>query len=287
VLTDRAGLHHTEFTGGQLSVSGALNVARPVQGHPPIVHAGTSPRSRELVEQRADLALAVAPTLDAAIALRERLRSGAAAAGRDPDQLRVITPVLPVVAETTADAHEIFDRLLRLVPLDDGTGPALFDDFPTNRSIAALSDTVGVDLGAASLEADVPASVAARFSEAGTALVESVALRTGRTVGGGRALTYRHLLALQAAPASPVVGSASVVADHLDSWFSSGAVDGFNVLTAFFSESGENDQFEAFTTLVVPELRRRGLYRAEYAGTTLRDHLGLGRPVNAYSFATR
>ena len=287
IFVDRGGLHEPEFAGEQLSVSGALNVARPVQGHLPIVHAGTSPRSRELVIQLADLALVGAPTLEAARALRTGFREGATAVGRNPDSLRTIAPVLPVVAETDAAAFDIFDRLLLLVPLADGSGPSVYADFPVNRSIAALSTLVGVDLGDTPLDAEIPRRTVAQFSEAGANLVDSVASRTGRTIGGEHAITYRHILALHAAPASPVVGSASFVADHLDSWFSAGAVDGFNVLTPFHAAIGQpGDQFEAFTALVVPELRRRGLFRTEYDGSTLRDHLGLDRPHSVYRSPT-
>jgi hypothetical protein len=73
-----------------------------------------------------------------------------------------------------------------------------------------------------------------------------------------------------------IVGSATDIADHLEDWFSSRAVDGFTVLSACLG-----DQFEAFTTLVVPELVSRGVFPAEYRGTTLRDHLGLGVPRNS------
>jgi alkanesulfonate monooxygenase SsuD/methylene tetrahydromethanopterin reductase-like flavin-dependent oxidoreductase (luciferase family) len=185
--------------------------------------------------------------------------------------------VLPVVAETRAEAQGIYDDLLRLVPLDDGSPLSQSPDFPANRSIRALSAAVGLPLGAPHLDDEVPLRVARRFAEGGQRLLESVAGRTGRSVGGESPITFRHLLATHAVPTSAIVGSGHDVADHLEGWFSAGAVDGFNIQTPFLQA-----QFTAFTSLVVPELQRRGLFRTEYEGATLREHLGLARPQNLH-----
>ncbi|MCU1404796.1 MAG: class flavin-dependent oxidoreductase, partial [Glaciihabitans sp.] len=97
IFLDPSKLHSTDYTGSQLSVTGPLNAARPPQGHLPIIHAGTSPRSRQLVSEAADLALVASSRLEDTVALRNRLKAQAAAAGRDPEQLKIITPVAPVV----------------------------------------------------------------------------------------------------------------------------------------------------------------------------------------------
>ncbi|WP_022885639.1 NtaA/DmoA family FMN-dependent monooxygenase [Glaciibacter superstes] len=283
VLIDPERLHRTDFVGEHVRVAGPLNVARPVQGHLPIVHAGTSVRSRQLVRDVADLALVAQPTLEDAVAFTADIKRQAASVGRDPSQLKVITPVLPIVAETTQAAWEIFDTLVSLVPLDDGSGLSQAPDFPKGRSIRALSQVVGIALGPRGLDDEIPAKVAARFSDVGQGLLERVAARTGRRVGSAdRPVTYRHVLVTHVIPSSVVVGDAVSVADHFETWFASGAVDGFNVLTAFMG-----DQFSSFTTGVVPELVRRGLFRSEYEGRTLREHLGLSRPENLHVVAAR
>ncbi|GAB3580447.1 LLM class flavin-dependent oxidoreductase [Leifsonia lichenia] len=275
-LIDPALLHRTDAVGAHIRVAGPLTAPRPVQGHPPIVHAGGSSRARRLAGELADVFIVAVSSIDDAAAVRAETTARAAAVGRTDGGPRVVTPILPVVAETTAEAQAIYDELLRLVPLADDQA-AQVPDFPANRTIRALSGIVGVPLGTPSLDDEVPLRVARRFTEGGQRLLEAVLTRTGRRIGGEHPVTYRQLLAAHAVPASAVVGSGTEVADHLEAWFGSGAVDGFNILPPFLS-----GQFEAFTSLVVPELQRRGLFRTEYDGTTLRDHLGLPRPENLH-----
>ncbi|WP_223691250.1 NtaA/DmoA family FMN-dependent monooxygenase [Leifsonia poae] len=275
-LIDPDRLHRTDAVGEHVRVTGPLNAPRPVQGHLPIMHAGTSTRSRQLAREQADLALVAWPTLAEAVAFRTELIRQTRLLGRDGAP-KVVTPLLPVVAETTAEARAIFDELLRLLPLDDGSELSRSPDFPTNRSIRSLSGAVGVPLGGVGLDDEVPLRVSRRFTEGGQRLLETVAARTGRLVGGDSAVTYRHLLATHAVPVAAVVGSTQEVADHLEEWFGAGGVDGFNVLTPFLSAP-----FDAFTSLVVPELQRRGLFRTDYEGSTLREHLGLRRPRNLH-----
>jgi len=276
-LIDPSRLHRTDAEGEHVRVAGPLTAPRPVQGHPPIVHAGGSPRSRRLAAEFAQLAVVALPSIADGVEVRAELQALAAAAGRTDGGPRVVTPILPVVAETTAEAQAVFDELLALVPLDDGRPPSTSPEFPANRSIRALSAVVGVPLGSPDLDEDVPQRTARRFAEGGQRLLELVESRTGRRVGGPRAVTYRHLLATHAVPAAAVVGSPADVADHVQDWFQGGAVDGFNVLAPFL-----HAQFEAFTSSVVPELQRRGLFRTEYEGATLRENLGLERPANVH-----
>jgi len=275
-LIDEDGLRAPEFRGDHVRVEGPLNVARPPQVHPPIVHAGTSDRSRALAATEADLALIASPDLHAAREARASLRAAASAAGRSPDAIKVIAPVLPVVAETDAAARTIVDRLLVLVPIDDGESPHVGrPGFPANRSLAAFLDAAGVAADdpsrRAGVDEPVDAVTAARFGEAAARTLALVEQRTGRRVGGEAPVTWRHLIAAHAVPAAFVVGDASTVADHFERWCDEHAADGFNVLSAF-----QPDQFEAFTALAVPELRRRGLLGRE--GDTLRERLGLSAP---------
>ncbi|WP_203581677.1 NtaA/DmoA family FMN-dependent monooxygenase [Microbacterium hibisci] len=276
VLIDADGLRPAAFAGAHVRVEGPLNVARPPQSHPPIVHAGTSPRSRALAATEADLALIAAGDPAVAAATRAQLRALAEASGRRPDDLKVIVPVVPVVAETDAAARAIVDRLLLLVPIDDGAaGLAERTAFPPNRSIASFLDVAGIDpddpLREASVDDPVTTAAAARFPEAAAHTLETVRSRTGRDLQGGHRVTWRHLIAAHAVPANFVVGGPRAIADHFELWRDAGAADGFNVLSAF-----QPAQFEAFASLAVPELRRRGLVGR--SGETLRERLGLGAP---------
>lgn len=273
-LIDPTGLRDTDAAGAHVRVTGPLNTARPPQGQLPIVHAGTSERSRALAARHADLALIGAPTAELAAAARVQLRAGAVDAGRDADSIRVIAPVLPVVAETREAAQAILDQLLNLVPLDEG-GP-LPDAFPTNRSLAALGAVFALDVDPTTpLEESITTEEIERFPDAAQLLVRSVQDRTGRTIGGANPLTWRQVLASWAVPAAFVVGTGSEVADHLERLYASEAVDGFNVLSAF-----QPGQFRAFAELVVPELRSRGLLApADAEPATLRERLGLAEPA--------
>jgi FMN-dependent oxidoreductase (nitrilotriacetate monooxygenase family) len=281
-LVDETRMHPADYDGEHVRVAGALNALRPVQGQIPVLHAGTSQRSRRLLAAHGDLAIAAfCDPVDAA-AYRSELHRLARGFGRHPDHLRLLTPVLPIVAETVDAARARFDALVATVPLDDEFGPGAQPperDEPRlpGRGIRTLSAAVGVSLGRQPLDAVIPARTAARFHDRGQRLVEAARTHTGRVPDGDPALTYRHLLIEHLSPASIVVGDGARVADHLESWFTAGAVDGFTVLSAYLPAP-----FTAFVTSVVPELRRRGLFRDEYEGSTLRDHLALGHPVNVY-----
>ncbi len=247
VFLDPGKLHATDFHGAHLSVTGPLNVARPVQGHLPIVHAGTSPRSRLFAAQSADLALVAVNGLEHAVAIREELRSLAFESGRDDRTLKVIAPVLPIVGETREHAQSIADELSELVQIAEDWPDGPPAAFPANRSLAQLTPLVGVDVSELSPDRAVTPSLVAGFSAAGQELVEIVAERTGRSPSGERPPTLRHLVVAASVNASMVVGTAVEIAAEFEAWGEAGAVDGFNVLSAV-----QPAQFDAFALGVDP-----------------------------------
>jgi FMN-dependent oxidoreductase (nitrilotriacetate monooxygenase family) len=277
-LIDPERLHVLDYVGNHRSSTGPLNVARPPQGHPPIAVVCSAESSRELAARTADISLVSPRTFADAVQSYAVAKAAAASLGRDPDQYLLLTPILPVVAKTREEAWGLYDELVDLVPVETVSGHSPVEDLPSNRTVRALAGVLGVPLNGVSIDEIVPGRIAQRFSDFGRQLVEIVGARSGRTIGGTRAVTYRHLLVAHAVPAPLIVGSAEDVADHLETWWRSRAVDGFTVLSAFVGE-----QFEAFTTLVVPELQRRGVFPARYAGETLRDHLGLDVPSNVFA----
>ncbi|QTX03665.1 NtaA/DmoA family FMN-dependent monooxygenase [Agromyces archimandritae] len=278
VFLDEAKLHTTDFHGAHVSVTGPLNVARPPQGHLPIVHAGTSPRSRLFAAQSADLALVAVGGLDHALAVREELRSLAFESGRDDRELKVIAPVLPIIGDTLAEAQGIADRLAELLPVAEDWAGGPPRGFPEARSIRTLSQLVELELDGLGPDREISPRLAADFGAAGQALIELVAARTGRRPGGPNPPRIRHLVVQQAVPASMIVGTATDIADEFEAWADAGAVDGFNVLSAV-----QPAQFEAFALGVVPELQRRGVFPRAYETDTLRGHLGLARPANVHA----
>ncbi|WP_394554376.1 NtaA/DmoA family FMN-dependent monooxygenase [Agromyces sp. MMS24-JH15] len=275
---DPARLHATDFHGQHLSVTGPLNVVRPVQGHLPIVHAGTSPRSRLFAAQSADIALVAVSGLEQAAALREELRALAFESGRDDRTLKVIAPVMPIVGPTLEAAQQIADRLSELVPIAEDWPDGAPASLPETRSLAHLSHLVGVDLTDLTPDREVTDHLAAQFTSFGEELVEIVAERTGRYPGAERSSTLRHLVVAASVNASMVVGTAPDIAAEFAAWAEAEAVDGFNVLSAT-----QPAQFEAFAEEVVPELRRLGVIGdAPEHDVTLRERLGLARPYNVH-----
>ena len=180
-------------------------------------------------------------------------------------------PVLPVVAETDAAARAIVDRLLLLVPLDDdapGRG------FPATRSLAAFLDVAGIAgddrADGAALDAPVDAALAARFAEPAARTLALVEQRTGRRLGGERPSPGGT-----SSPRTPCPPpSSSAIRDRSPTTSSSGATRG-RPTGSTCSRPSSRRQFEAFTRLAAPELRRRGLLGR--AGETLRERLGVGR----------
>lgn len=273
---DSSALHSLNYVGRYRSSTGPLNTVRPPQGQPPIAIVGSAENARELAARSADVCFVSPRTITEAIQGYADAKQRVAELGRDPGEFLLLTPILPIVAETREAAWELYDRLVELVPVETVAGRSAVENLPSNRTIRALAGVLGVPLNGIAIDEVVPTRLAQRFSDLGKSLIEVVGERSGRVVGGNRGVTFRHLLVAHAVPAPIIVGSPDDIADHLESWFRRRAIDGFTVLSTFI------EQFEDFARLVVPELRRRGLVPDGYDGTTLRDHLGLSWRANGF-----
>jgi FMN-dependent oxidoreductase (nitrilotriacetate monooxygenase family) len=287
-FVDGAKIHVLDHAGDFFQVQGPLNLARPPQGHPALVHAGTSDRSRQLAARDADVVLGAAATIEAGVAYVTDLRGRAAALGRDPVQLRVMPLLTPLVGETLEEARAIHDALNALIVLDEdirfgGAGP---DAWPIGepparreeqgqgrRNLGALSQALGMDVTGAGLDQVVAESERRPAGADGRQLIATAAGRSGRSAGID--LTWRDVLYAHIWGEQVVVGGPVEVADYIERWLLAGACDGFIIQSAFLVQ-----QLDLFTRLVVSELRSRGLFRTEYAGSTLRDHLGLPRSAS-------
>jgi FMN-dependent oxidoreductase (nitrilotriacetate monooxygenase family) len=279
-LIDASKLHSLGYAGAYRASAGPLNVVRPPQGHLPVAVVGGSPNARHLAIRDADLLFASPRTFEEAVEQNSAALRQVAAEGRDATRFRTVTPILPIVAPTRERAWEVYDELVALVPLPDDQPADAPLVLPANRSVRTLSSVLGVPLSGIGLDDVVPVRLAARFGALGRQLVDAVRARSGRSIGGERATTFRHLLVAHSVAAPVLVGGPSDIADHFETWYRAGAVDGFTVLSAF---SGTGDgSFDAFLDLVVPELQRRGVLRTEYRGSTLRDHLDLPAVANTH-----
>ncbi|RWC62865.1 LLM class flavin-dependent oxidoreductase [Mesorhizobium sp.] len=241
--------------GQSFSVRDSLDLPRSPQGAPVMVQAGASDVGRDLAARTADVVFTAAQTFEEAKAFYDDLKGRMAAYGREPDDIKIMPGVAPVVAETEAEAHEKHEELQELIPDDVG--------------VALLSSYLSIsDLWRYPIDGPLPELPPSEGMKSRQALVIEQSRRDNLSI---RQLA-RHFAGARGH--WRIVGTAAQVADELQARFEGGAADGFNVMPSYFP--GELD---AFATLVVPELQRRGLFRTEYEGRTLRDHLGLKRPV--------
>ncbi|MBZ9795275.1 LLM class flavin-dependent oxidoreductase [Mesorhizobium sp. ES1-4] len=241
--------------GQSFSVRDPLDLPRSPQGAPVMVQAGASDVGRDLAARTADLVFTAAQTFEEAKAFYDDLKGRMAAYGREPDDIKIMPGVAPVVAETEAEARAKFEELQELIP--DDVGVALLSSY---LSIA--------DLWRYPIDGPLPELPESEGMQSRQALVVEQSRRDGLSI---RQLA-RHFAGARGH--WRIVGTAAQVADALQERFEGGAADGFNVMPSYFP--GELD---AFCTLVVPELQRRGLFRKDYEGRTLREHLGLKRPA--------
>lgn len=252
------GLWHGKAPGhdGQsFSVRDPLDLPRSPQGAPVMVQAGASDVGRDLAARTADVVFTAAQTFEEAKAFYDDLKGRMAAYGREPDDIKIMPGVSPVVAETAAEAREKHEELQELIPDDVG--------------VALLSSYLSIsDLWRYPIDGPLPELPESEGMKSRQALVVEQSRRDGLTI---RQLA-RHFAGARGH--WRIVGTAEQVADELQARFEGGAADGFNVMPSYFP--GELD---AFAMLVVPELQRRGLFRRDYEGRTLRDHLGLKRPA--------
>jgi len=233
-------------------VKGPVNMARCPQGHPVIIQAGGSPTGLELAARTADVVFSVVQELEPAKAAYADLKGRMAKYGRSPDDLAVLPGVMPIVGDSEAEARE------QLAKLQSWISPS--------NAITLVASRIGYDVSGHDLDAPVPPPPPFQGSRTFTSVLYEMAKREN--------MTLRDLYNLTAAARGHwvVCGTPTTIADTLEQWFVEGAADGFNILPAHFPGA-----FNDFVDLVVPELQRRGLFRHDYQGRTLRDHLGLAR----------
>lgn len=242
------------FRGKYFVVEGALNVPRPPQGHPVLIQAGSSGSGQALAARIADVVFTAQNDLDEARAFYRGIKAQLTEHGRSVHDALVMPGVMPIVGRTTREAQEILAELNRNI---DAT-----------QAFTVLSERLGADMSVHPLDGPVPDVPETEHLKSRAALLLQMARR--------EKLTLRELFHRVAAARGHLlpVGTPTEVADVLERWFHAGAADGFNVMPPFFP-----GQFEDFARLVVPILQERGLFRADYTGVTLRDHLGLARKI--------
>ena len=256
VYFDPAKLHVLDHQGEFLKVRGPLNIARPIQGWPVIVQAGASEAGRQLAADTAEVIFGAGSNIANARAFYADVKGRMEKLGRDPDHLKVLPGAFVVVGDSVAEAREKRARLDSLVHYDS--------------AIASLSIALGHDASRFDPDGPLPAIPESNASKSGRERIVELAQREKLTV---RQLAQR----IGGYGGLAFVGTPATIANQMEEWLYTEACDGFNVMFPYLP-AGLDD----FVDHVIPELQRRGLFRREYEGATLRENLGLPRPENRF-----
>ncbi|KIW10644.1 hypothetical protein PV08_11608 [Exophiala spinifera] len=254
---DPERLHVLNHRGNEFQVRGPLNIARPVQGWPVIVQAGQSEPGKQLAAETAEAVFCSPRDLASAKTLYEDIKGRATAAGRERSHIKILPAAFIVIGDTIEEAKSKRLKLDSLVHYDSAIA---------SLSIALGSDASGFDPDGP-LPTDIPDTNASKTGRAGVlklAQDENLTVRQlAQRYGGYSGLAF--------------VGTPESVADEMQTWLAEEAADGFTVAFPFLPQG-----LEDVTQRLIPELQRRGIFRREYQGSTLREHLGLPRPSNRF-----
>lgn len=260
LFADPKLVHRIDHAGKHFTVRGPLNVPRPLQGYPVIVQAGSSGDGRDLAAAHADLNFALLRTVAEGQDYRRDFDQRLKRHGRNPQDLKVLPGILPIVARSRSEAQEKQDLLERLVPERVG--------------IDLVSSWCGIDLSTHDIDGPLPP-----LPDESTYDGQRTNLERLRAFAK-ESLTIREMARrIATGGTGPVIaGTPAEIADQLEAWYSAGAADGFALMFPIVPED-----WVSFTQQVVPELQRRGLAQREYKGGTLRERLGLPRPANRFA----
>ncbi|KIU44846.1 MULTISPECIES: LLM class flavin-dependent oxidoreductase [Bradyrhizobium] len=259
-FVDVSRVHPIAHRGAHYSVAGPLNVPRSPQGRPVTVQAGGSSDGRDLAAAQAEAVFTLTQTIEEGVAYARDLRTRAAAYGRAGDSIVILPGLATVIGSTAAEAKRRQEELWELVPIE--------------YSLARLAGTLQVDPDILELDKPLPDPLPLPVNANQTMFQGTVNLaRRGN-------LTVRQLLRALGGGVGHriIVGTPEQIADDIETWFTAGAADGFNLMPDVLPSG-----LEVFVDNVVPILQRRGLFRTDYAGTTLREHFGLPRPISRFA----
>jgi len=243
-----------DYKGEFLSSRGPFTVPRSPQGHPVVIQAGMSGRGQRFAARWGEVLFVAYHDLEVGKRSYAAQKEAAAAVGRDPDGMKLMNLFYPVAAATKAEAED---------------KKAAYDKLPNEMDqLSLLSEALNFDFSTKGMDEE--------FSDEemhGIAGMQSMRDRVWQAVN--RPPTVRDFMEItgRGLLRDPWVGGPKEIADKIEEWFSAPACDGFVV-----GPTHQPGCFEDFVKFVIPELQRRGIYRKDYSGNTLRDHLGLKRP---------
>lgn len=253
IYVDFDKLHPPRIDNGYYTADQALRVERPIQGYPVIAQAGTSAEGMAFGGAVADLIYCANYSIADGQKTYCMIKANAVAAGRRPEDIVILTGAAVIWGETQDEAERKLNEVSRLWPIE-----------------VALQN-LGIDFEGADIDSPFPETYRSIMSRGRSAAIASFARTNGLTI---RETAERCSIGLGH---RPLVGTTKTIADDFEAWLDAGATDGFAVIQPWLI-----DGLRDFSTHVIPELQRRGLFRRDYEGKTLREHLGLKRPVNQH-----
>jgi FMN-dependent oxidoreductase (nitrilotriacetate monooxygenase family) len=261
-FADESKVHAIDHVGKHFSVKGPLNLPRSPQGRPVLVQAGGSEGGKALGSRYADAIFCTQTTLEDGVAFYDEMKARARGWGRDPEHLKIMPGLSTVIGSTEEEANRRCDEL------DAYQGP--------DGALAQVAQRIGIPLKELDLDGPLPWKRLGDLTppEKGSHGFFEAQIKLAKREN----LTVRQLSKRIRSGHRLAVGSPAQIADTLSEWFLAGAADGFNLMPDYFPSGAE-----IFVDHVVPILRRRGLFRHEYTGSTLREHLGIPRPVSQYA----
>ncbi|MGC1330518.1 LLM class flavin-dependent oxidoreductase [Pseudomonas sp.] len=252
-------LHTLGHRGEHYRVRGPLNIPRSPQGYPVLIQAGSSEPGKVLAARTAEVIFTAQQTLANAQAFYADVKGRLAAYGRGPETLKIMPGISPVIGRSQGEADDLFGQLQDA--LDPRVGLGL---------LAGMAG--GFDLSGYDLDGPLPELPVSNAMQSRQALFIDLARRENLSI------RQLYLKVAGARGHHTVIGTAATVADTLEQWFVEQGGDGFNIMPPVLPRG-----LDDFVDGVVPILQRRGLFRRDYSGSTLRDHLGLQRPTNRYA----
>jgi FMN-dependent oxidoreductase (nitrilotriacetate monooxygenase family) len=243
------------YKGKHFQVKGPLNIEQSPHGNPLLIQAGGSESGQELSARTADIVFSVVNgDKVSAKAAYDGLKARLPKHGRQPHQMAILPGVMPIVGRSDQEAKETLSRLQSWLS-------------PTN-AMQLVSMRIGHDISGYPLDGPVPELPLTQGGQGFSRALLDMARR--------EKMTLRDLYNITAAARGHwvITGTPKRIADTLEEWFTEGLADGFVLMPAWFPGA-----FDEFNDQVIPELQRRGLFRKEYTGPTLRHHLGLAKPA--------
>lgn len=258
---DSAKVHLLNHKGKHFKVRGPLNVERSPQGRPVVAQAGSSEPGRELAAKTADVVFTAQTVLSEGQDFYRDVKGRMARYGREPDDMRIMPGINIVVGRTESEARARNDAM-----------DSLMTDEVALRSIVRLMG--GLDITKYPLDGPLPELPPSNAAKARQRMMIDVARKENLSI---RQLAHRFA---RANGHQILVGTPKYMADVMEEWFMQRGADGFTVLQPYYPQP-----LEDFVELVIPELQRRGLFRTEYTGRTLRENLGVPFPQNRFTLS--